>query len=275
MCAMLQYAPKDKAVQSYCWFNRDQKINYIGVVSFYFVAWYLIMSLLYNLWWCFDRMPCLVCGAQRVSHRTSHPRNPVQRRSQIIHATQSSWSISSSHLPTASAPGFCCWVRSTGPSWCHNRGSGRTARSTLDSSSQADLRVDPFWALGTGWGDRNSHHSQSSRVQMNMGPFQAASFHRSGTTGYNVHCEWWEITVLLRKTFLIGALVLLPVSYAPLLGGGLGVFNRGWCNPQKWEFTWIYEQPTFGFSTIIEGKKHENTTVTWWFTQSSCEGVTS
>lgn len=34
--------------------------------------------------------------------------------------------------------------------------------------------------------------------------------------GYNVHCEWWEITVLLRKTFLIGALVLLPVSYAPM-----------------------------------------------------------
>ena len=142
----------------------------------------------------------------------------------------STWSISSSHLPTASAPGFCCWVRSTGPSWCHNRGSGRTARSTLDSSSQADLGVDPFWAMGTGWGDRNSHHSQSSRVQMNMGPFQAPNvsiiFHRSGTTGYNVHCEWWEITVLLRKTFLIGALVLLPVSYAPLLGGGLGVFQQ-------------------------------------------------
>eukprot|EP00435_Cladocopium_sp_Y103_P073583 s631_g44.t1 len=34
--------------------------------------------------------------------------------------------------------------------------------------------------------------------------------------GYNSHCEWWEITVLLRKTFLIGALVLLPVSYAPM-----------------------------------------------------------
>lgn len=34
--------------------------------------------------------------------------------------------------------------------------------------------------------------------------------------GYNLHCEWWEITVLLRKTFLIGALVVLPVSYAPI-----------------------------------------------------------
>ena len=34
--------------------------------------------------------------------------------------------------------------------------------------------------------------------------------------GYNEHCEWWEITVLLRKTFLIGSLVLLPVSYAPM-----------------------------------------------------------
>ena len=28
--------------------------------------------------------------------------------------------------------------------------------------------------------------------------------------------------MLLRKTFLIGALVLLPVSYAPLLAGGVG-----------------------------------------------------
>jgi len=34
--------------------------------------------------------------------------------------------------------------------------------------------------------------------------------------GYYEHCEWWEITVLLRKTFLIGSLVLLPVSYAPM-----------------------------------------------------------
>eukprot|EP00438_Fugacium_kawagutii_P026377 Skav206098 [mRNA] locus=scaffold2150:323293:335747:- [translate_table: standard] len=36
--------------------------------------------------------------------------------------------------------------------------------------------------------------------------------------GYAPHCEWWEITVLLRKTLLMGALVLLPVSYAPPRG---------------------------------------------------------
>ena len=50
-------------------------------------------------------------------------------------------------------------------------------------------------------------------------------------TGYNLHCEWWEITVLLRKTFLIAALVLLPVSYAPLLGVLWRLVAQEWeCN---------------------------------------------
>mmetsp|Transcript_106995 Transcript_106995/g.255385 ORF Transcript_106995/g.255385 Transcript_106995/m.255385 type:complete len:1231 (-) Transcript_106995:96-3788(-) len=34
--------------------------------------------------------------------------------------------------------------------------------------------------------------------------------------GYSDHCEWWESTVLLRKALLTGAMVLLPVSYAPI-----------------------------------------------------------